>query len=87
VDLNRRMVLDDAKLRSKSKISPWHGTQIVGLPIHTLVRGRFVMRDRTLMDGTQGWGRAVHTIQSMPPAEPRNVETTMRAITRKMGVS
>ena len=42
-----------------------HGTaaRIKGLPLHTLVRGRFVMKDRTLVDGTRGWGRSVHTIQ------------------------
>ena len=64
------------------KISPWHGRRVKGLPIHTLVRGRFVMRDRVLMDGTQGWGRSVHSIQVMPPARPRNVDGTMQAILR-----
>jgi dihydroorotase len=82
VDLGREMVLDDAALQSRSKISPWHGRRVKGLPIHTLVRGRFVMRDRTLMDGTQGWGRSVHTIQAMPPAQPRNTDATMQAIVR-----
>ena len=43
-----------------------------GLPIHTLVRGRFVMKDRTLVPGTRGWGRSVHAIQNMPP--PRVAE-------------
>ena len=80
VDLGRQMVLDDAQLQSRSKISPWHGKRIKGLPIHTLVRGRFVMKDRTLVDGTQGWGRSVHTIQTMPPAKPRNTDQTMQAI-------
>ena len=80
VDLKRQMVLDDAQLQSRSKISPWHGKRIKGLPIHTLVRGRFVMKDRTLVDGTQGWGRSVHTIQTMPPAKPRNTDQTMQAI-------
>ena len=81
VDLDREMVLDDAALQSRSKISPWHGRRVKGLPIHTLVRGRFVMRDRTLMEGTQGWGESVHAIQSMPPAKPCNAETTTQAIT------
>jgi dihydroorotase len=80
VDLDREMVLDDAVLQSRSKISPWHGKRVKGLPIHTLVRGRFVMRDRMLVDGTQGWGRSVHSIQAMPPAQPRNTDTTMNAI-------
>jgi dihydroorotase len=82
VDLGREMVLDDAALQSRSKISPWHGRRVKGLPIHTLVRGRFIMRDRILQDGTQGWGRSVHTIQSMPAARPRNTDATMEAIVR-----
>ena len=49
VDLGRSWTIDDAKTQSRSKISPWHGRAVKGLPIHTLVRGRFVMRDRTLM--------------------------------------
>jgi dihydroorotase len=82
VDLARDMVLDDAALQCRSKISPWHGRRVKGLPIHTLVRGRFVMRDRRLMEGTQGWGRSVHSIQTMPSVRPRNVDQTMRAIVR-----
>jgi len=82
VDLGMEMVLNDAELQSRSKISPWHGRRVKGLPIHTMVRGRFIMRDRTLLDGTQGWGRSVHTIQTMPEAGPRNTDATMRAIVR-----
>ena len=81
VDLTREMTLDDAALQSRSKISPWHGRTIKGLPIHTLVRGRFIMRNRALMPETQGWGRSVHPLQTMPPAQPRNTDTTMGAIT------
>ena len=81
VDLTRTMTLDDAALQSRSKISPWHGRTVTGLPVHTLVRGRFVMRNRTLVPDTQGWGRSVHAIQTMPPPRPRNVDTTMGAIT------
>ena len=53
-----------------------------GLPLHTLVRGRFVMRDRTLVADTRGWGRSVHAIQQMPPPTPRNTDQTMEAIVR-----
>ncbi|WP_428490237.1 allantoinase AllB [Rhodopila sp.] len=81
VDLEREMTLDDAALQSRSKISPWHGRRVKGLPIHTLVRGRFVMRNRALVPGTEGWGRSLHTIQAMPPAQPRNTDATMAAIT------
>jgi dihydroorotase len=80
VDLGREAVIDDAALQSRSKISPWHGRRVTGLPIHTLVRGRFIMRARTLMDDTQGWGRSVHAIQHMPQARPLNTDATMQAI-------
>ena len=82
VDLKREMTLDDAKLQSHAKITPWHGRKIKGLPIHTLVRGHFVMRDRTLVEATRGHGRSVHTIQEMPGPSPRNTDQTMEAILR-----
>ena len=68
VDLDRSWTIDDAKLQSRSKITPWHGRPVRGLPLHTLVRGRFVMRDRALVADTRGWGRSVHAIQRMPAA-------------------
>jgi dihydroorotase len=82
VDLSREWTIDDAKIQSRSKISPWHGRKVKGLPIHTVVRGRFVMRDRALASGTKGWGRSVHTIQQMPAPDVRNAGKTMRAVTR-----
>ena len=53
----------------------------MALPIHTIVRGRFVMKDRILQEDARGSGRSVHAIQQMPPATPRNADTTMTAIT------
>jgi dihydroorotase len=82
VDLGREMVIDDAALQSRSKISPWHGRRTKGLPIHTMVRGRFVMRDRRLVEGMEGWGQSVHAIQSMPPVQLRNTDATMTAIVK-----
>src|SRR5882757_572556 len=82
VDLKREWTIDDAKLQSRAKITPWHGRKVKGLPIHTIVRGRFVMRDRALVDGTRGHGRSVHTIQKMPAAAPQNTDQTMESITR-----
>jgi dihydroorotase len=81
VDLGREHTIRDAEIQSRSKISPWDGRRIKGLPVHTLVRGRFVMKDRKLVAGTKGWGQSVHAIQNMPPAAVRNGETTMKAIT------
>src|SRR6185295_13316046 len=82
VDLKREMTIDDAKLQSRAKITPWHGRKVIGLPIHTIVRGRFVMRDRTLIEATRGHGRSVHTIQQMPEPGPCNTDQTMEAILR-----
>jgi dihydroorotase len=80
VDLAREHTLSDAALQSRSKISPWNGRRVKGLPLHTLVRGRFVMKDRALVDGVRGTGRSVHNIQRMPVPELRNTELTMQAI-------
>jgi dihydroorotase len=85
VDLNRSWTIDDALIQSRSKISPWHGRQATALPIHTIVRGRFVMKDRTLQEGARGTGRSVHAIQQMPLASPRNTDTTMTVITSIAG--
>jgi dihydroorotase len=81
VDLNRTWTIDDASIQSRSKVSPWHGRQATALPIHTIVRGRFVMRDRILQENARGFGRSVHAIQQMPPSTPRNTDSTMTAIT------
>jgi dihydroorotase len=81
VDLHREWTIDDALIQSRSKISPWHGRKATALPIHTIVRGRFVMKHRILQDDARGFGRSVHAIQQMPPARPCNADTTMTAIT------
>ena len=58
---------------------------LVGLPIHTLVRGRFVMQDRKIVSDTKGWGRSVHRIQRMPPPAPKNSDQTLMAVTGEQG--
>jgi dihydroorotase len=85
VDLNRRWTIDDALIQSRSKISPWHGRQATALPVHTIVRGRFVMKDRILQENARGTGRSVHAIQQMPKATPRNTDATMTFITSIAG--
>jgi dihydroorotase len=81
VDLKREWTVDDAKIQSTAKISPWHGRKASALPIHTIVRGRFVMKDRILQEDARGTGQSVHAIQQMPTPVPRNTETTMAEIT------
>ena len=80
VDLAREGVIVNDKLHSRSKLTPWNGRAVRGMPVHTLVRGRFVMRDRELVAGTSGWGRSVKAIQAMPTPAPRNTDKTMGAI-------
>ena len=83
VDLLRAHTIDDAALQSRSKITPWNGRRVQGLPLHTLVRGRFIMKDRALAAGVNGWGRSVHAIQEMPAPVLHNAGETMQAIVRQ----
>ncbi len=80
VDMNRAGVLSQNKLQSISKISPWNGRAVRGYPLHTLLRGRFVMRDGRLVAEAAGWGRSVKGVQRMPVARPRNTEHYSSAI-------
>jgi dihydroorotase len=80
VDMNRSGVLSQGTLQSISKISPWHGRTVQGYPLHTLVRGRFVMRDGKLVTEASGWGQSVKPVQKMPPPRPRNAEHYSSAI-------
>ncbi len=82
VDLGREWTIADAALQSRSRITPWNGRRVQGLPIHTLVRGRFVMKDRALVAQTRGWGRSVHSIQQMPAPVLQNTDETMKATVR-----
>ena len=79
VDLNREEVLDDGDLHSRAKITPWDGRPVKGVPVHTLVRGRYIMRDRKLNEETRGWGQSVHAIQQMPPPDPKHTDETIEA--------
>jgi dihydroorotase len=81
VDMSRPWTIDDARIQSRSKISPWQGWQCTALPVHTIVRGRFVMKDRLLDESARGTGRSVHAIQRMPTPSPKNTDATMAAIT------
>lgn len=80
VDLGREQMIDREALASRSKITTFHGMRTKGLPVHTLVRGRFVMRDRKLVTAARGHGASVRRIQSMPPPQPRNTDQTMAAV-------
>jgi len=80
IDLNRRWTILDSELHSTAKISPWNGWEVQGMPLHTIVRGRFVVKNRVLQSGTKGWGQSVHKIQNMPTPSPVNLDQTTAAI-------
>jgi len=82
VDLARPWTIRDAATQSRAKISPWDGRPVGALNVHTLVRGRFVMRDRELQDA-RGHGRSVHAIQDMPAPRLRNRDKTTAAVLAK----
>ncbi|MFQ5972429.1 MAG: allantoinase AllB [Alphaproteobacteria bacterium] len=78
VDMERRETIDQDRLHSLSRISPWHGRPVKGAPVHTIVRGGIVVEDGVLV-GPPGWGIPVR--QEMPPPRPRNLEKTIAAVT------
>jgi dihydroorotase len=85
VDLDRREVIRAERLHSKAKITPFEGVETTGAPVHTLVRGTFVQRDRQLVPGMSGHGRQVTDIQRMPPATPRNTDQSLAAVLSRKG--
>jgi hypothetical protein len=58
VDMAREREIRGALLHSKSKITPFEGMRVRGVPVCTVVRGRVVVRDGELV-GEPGWGRRV----------------------------
>jgi dihydroorotase len=81
VDLKAQESIDQHRLHSvRARITPFHGVKVTGLPIHTLSRGRFVMRGRKLVEDAKGHGRSVHTIQHMPPPIPLRSDQSLAAV-------
>ncbi|MBM1221614.1 allantoinase AllB [Ponticoccus sp. SC2-23] len=80
LDMAREEVIRAERLHSRGKITPFEGRKTTGAPIHTIVRGRFVQRDRTLCDGVRGHGRQVTAIQKMPTPTPRNTDQSLAAL-------
>jgi|TARA_B110000503_G_scaffold142860_1_gene241314 dihydroorotase len=77
LDLAREEVVQAANLHSRGKITPFERRTTKGAPIHTLVRGKFVQRDRMLVPDMAGHGKQVTDIQSMPPAKPLNTDMSL----------
>ena len=87
VDLTRREVIRAEALHSRGKVTPFAGREVTGVPVHTLVRGRFVQRDRRLVEDMAGWGRQVTAVQRMPPPAPRNTQHAMAAVLTTPGAA
>lgn len=86
VDMRQTATIEREKLHSvQARVTPFHGHAVVGLPVHTLVRGRFVMRDRQLITAAKGHGQSVKPLQQMPPAVVRNADKTLAAEIAKVG--
>jgi len=45
VDMRKEGTIDQDKLHSKSKVTPFHGFRVKGMPVYTIVRGRVVMEN------------------------------------------
>lgn len=67
VDLKRTERLDDSKMASRSGWTPFHGMQVKGVPVMTIVRGSVVMRDGELVGSPIG--RAVRFATAMERPE------------------
>lgn len=77
VDLAREEVIAANRLHSRGKVTPFEGRKTTGAPIHTIVRGAFVQRDRGICDGMAGHGTQVTDIQQMPTPSPKNVDQSL----------
>jgi len=54
VDMDKEDVISGQKLHSKSKITPFEGWKVKGLPIYTIVRGNIVMKDGEVVGKPRG---------------------------------
>jgi dihydroorotase len=45
LDPEATWTVDGAALHSRARNSPFHGRELTGRPVHTLLRGRFTLRD------------------------------------------
>jgi dihydroorotase len=64
VDLRREVTLDDAQMASRAGWTPFHGQRVRGFPVGTIVRGREVMRDGSML--CEPTGEAVRFLGALP---------------------
>ena len=56
IDMAKEEVIEGSRLHSKCGITPYEGRRLKGMPVATMVRGRFVMEDGKVI-GVPGYGR------------------------------
>jgi dihydroorotase len=56
VDMNAELTLNDERIISKCGWTPYAGRKVKGLPVHTIVRGKFIFEDGKIV-GEPGYGR------------------------------
>jgi dihydroorotase (multifunctional complex type) len=65
VDLNRKVLFDNSKVLSKCGWTPYHGREVTGDVVLTMVRGKVVMKEGRVT-GEPGWGRFVTRRKPLP---------------------
>ncbi len=61
VDMKNEFTVNNKDLITQSRDTTpmYNGVKLVGKPIHTIVRGRVVMKDRKFDDAAEGWGKCL----------------------------
>lgn len=59
VDMNKPGVIDENKLHTKNKLSPWHGWEVTAQPVYTIVRGEIKMKDGEIAEGAKQNGEFI----------------------------
>lgn len=54
VDMRKESTIDKERLHSKSKVSPFHGFRVKGVPVYTIVRGTVVMKNGEIYGNPAG---------------------------------
>ncbi|HET9000301.1 MAG TPA: allantoinase AllB [bacterium] len=54
VDMRKEGTIDQDQLHSKSKLTPFHGFRVKGLPVYTIVRGNVVMENGEVVGKPRG---------------------------------
>lgn len=71
VDLNDEWVAHDEHMQSDAGFSIYDGCTFKGAVVHTIVRGRFALRDRTLRDDAIGTGQYLRRSRKATGMEPK----------------